>query len=547
MYQATLTAGQTSQPQAAGIGSIAKLTISSGSGYVQYTFGSFADITNNVATWVTWPNGTVSATTQDTAGTPIIVRFVCVTGTVAVLLADPSESEFPANVLIPWESMQPSYSVGIFSNVLGLGGPNNANFPVLPPTANTIYTAGDSFSANGLIVTGSNFINRASEGVFNYCDGFLGGVFTLMGNVAVGGKTCRQMIDEQFPTIFALTTRPKYVWFTAGLNDIYADLQSATTTYLRIIEAVQKLIGAGITPIWSTIWCKAYDAVATPKAVQCNDMLRLYAASNNCGIFWDGASITNDPTDSNNQGRTPLASYYYDSLTHPNNMFAMRIGQYAAQQISSRIPQQNLFSVGNEDLTFSGAISNLLTNPSFIGSGAASGTGMAGVFPTNWKADWPTRGGTPTATGAIVSITDPATGLQIANGFELTVSGTANSGDILRIYQSDTENSGLRTNLTTGSVVQSECIVKVTSGANMSSLAHRIQANTNEATWFGSNGQTAVTLPATIPAIGMRTYPLTVLGSGTVSQARFDLRITFNGAGTGSAITIWRPRFRKVS
>jgi hypothetical protein len=72
----------------------------------------------------------------------------------------------------------------------------------------------------------------------------------------------------------------------------------------------------------------------------------------------------------------------------------------------------------------------------------------------------------------------------------------------------------------------------------------RMQTGTNESTWAGVNSQTAVALPATIPACGRRTQPLTVLAT---SAARYDWRIKFNGAGTGSVITVWKPRFRKVS
>jgi hypothetical protein len=276
-------------------------------------------------------------------------------------------------------------------------------------------------------------------------------------------------------------------------------------------------------------------------------MLRQFARNNDCGLFWDGEYITNDPTDSNHQGRTPLASYYYDSLTHPNDLLAMRIGQFAAASLANRVFQTNSFVVGNEDATFTNNGANLLTNPSFIGTGAASGAGVTGTFPTGWKVDWPTRTGTGSAACAIVSVADPTTGLQVANALQITISGTVAANDVLRVYQSDTENALLKSSLTTGSVIQAEAVVSVASGANVRQIAMRMQTNTNESTWWGSNTQTAVDLPATIPATFMRTYPMTVLGSGTASQARHDLRITFSGAGTGTVITYYKPRARKVS
>ena len=118
---------------------------------------------------------------------------------------------------------------------------------------------------------------------------------------------------------------------------------------------------------------------------------------------------------------------------------------------------------------------------------------------------------------------------------------------MIRVYQSDTQNATLRTSLSGGNAVQAEGVFTVATGANISQIAMRVQTNTNETTWFGVNGQTAVSLPATIPAMTMRTAPLTVLGSTVATQARYDFRVTFNGVGTGSVITLYSPRVRKVS
>lgn len=135
-----------------------------------------------------------------------------------------------------------------------------------------------------------------------------------------------------------------------------------------------------------------------------------------------------------------------------------------------------------------------------------------------------------------------ASGLVIAQGLQLTVSGAAAAGDVLRVTQA----TGINTALAGGNVVQAEGVLQLATPANVSNVAMRIQANTNESTWAGNASQAAGTLQAFGPA-ALRTREMTVLGSGAASQARYDVRCTFNGAGTGTVLTLWKPRVRKVS
>lgn len=416
--------------------------------------------------------------------------------------------------------------------------------------ANTVYVCGDSMNTDTIVTPDSVFTARGTESAFNYFDALMGAPFDLLGSLAVGGKTTRQMIDEQFSVIDALPVKPRYIDFTCGYNDVFIDGASAATTYSRIVEAVNWCLSRGIVPIWTTVWWGVYSPTLTPIWTQLNDMLRQFARRNNCGLFWDGESIVNEPTIANKQGRTPLASYFYDSTTHPNNLLALHLGQYKVQQLAAYFQRQNFSAVGNEDLTLSGGTSNLLLNPGFIASGAASGTGITGTLPTSWVADWVTRTGTGSAACAIVSITDPATGLQIANAIQMTISGAANAGDILRLSQTEVQNPALASSLVggaAGSVVQSEATISIASGANITQCAHRLLVNNADSSWDGQNQKTAVALPATVPALTRRTRPRSINAAGVATNARHDLRVTFNGAGTGSVITMWRPRFRKIS
>jgi hypothetical protein len=276
-------------------------------------------------------------------------------------------------------------------------------------------------------------------------------------------------------------------------------------------------------------------------------MLRRYAYLSGAGLFYDGALITNDPSSANNEGRLPLASFYYDSTIHPNNLLAMRVGQFAAASIGSRIYAPNMASVGNEGVTIATAGSNLLSNPSFQGTAGTVSANCTGTMPDGWAIDWATRTGTGSAAAAIVNIADSATGLTVAQAVEATISGTPSSGDVLRITQTNATNAALASSLSTGNSMQAEGSISVSTGAAISALALRVQANTNESTWQGILSQTAVALPATVPAMSYRTRPIVLLGAGVASQARYDLRVTFNGNGAGSVIRLWRPRVRKIA
>lgn len=422
---------------------------------------------------------------------------------------------------------------------------SNVNFVSgIGESPNTIITAGDSLAANGHLVTPAvnpTFKSLATEGAFNWFNALLGQPFNYVGNTAVGGKTIAQMITEQFPTILA--ARPKYVWITCGHNDIYNELVTAAVAAGRMQSAITQLLSAGITPIWTTIWARSFDVARTTVHIQYNDIMRQWAKSNLCGLFYDGFEITNDPSDSNCQGRLPLASFYYDSTIHPNNLLAYRIGQYAAQKIGGFIQRPNTFVIGAQDTTLTGGTSNILANPSFSGSVAVVSTGGAGVMPTTWTLDWATRTGSGVATGAIVDVTDSTTGFVIAKAIQVTISGVPAANDIMRI----TQNTGLNTQLTSGNVTECEGIVQLASSAAVSEIAIRTLVNSTDGNWCLLNGQTAVTLPASIGPLSYRSQQFTVGGSGTASAAQYDVRLRFNGNGAGTVLTFYRPRWRKVS
>lgn len=106
--------GHTSLPIQAMLGSL--ITISSlpnrpGTGFVEYSLNTLTDVQNNSAVWVTWPKGSVTVTTSDTAGCPILVRVGCTSGAWNMTVGDATTTTFLNNVLMPWKSANATLSV----------------------------------------------------------------------------------------------------------------------------------------------------------------------------------------------------------------------------------------------------------------------------------------------------------------------------------------------------------------------------------------------------------------------------------------------------
>ena len=414
--------------------------------------------------------------------------------------------------------------------------------------ANATYIMGDSLASNGYITTGDTFITLPSEGAFNWANDLLGAPFVITGNTSAGGKTAQNITDEQIPVIAALTrsARPKYAFVSMGHNDLYADALSAAVCYARMVAVIEGLLALGVVPIWSTVWARSYSVLPALQHIQLNDMLRRYAYTQKMALFYDGFEASADQTTSTtNEGRLPLSTFYYDSSIHVNNLGALQIGRYMAAKLRPRIPlAAQGFVTAQEDQTFSGGTSNLLANPAFRGTGGTVSVNCTGTMPDSWTIDWATRTGSASAAAAIVDVTDADSGLVIGRAVQVTISGSPALGDIVRISQS----TGFNSLLSAGSVVQAEGIHQLDTAGSISAFAMRVQTNTTESTWAGNVVQAVSTvgLAAFGPA-ARRTRQMTVLGSGAAAQARYDLRVAFNGTTSGAVFRTWKPRVRKVS
>jgi len=153
MNSITLRAGQTSQPIPLDLGALATLSpASTGTGYIETTQSSLTDINNGVATWTTWPQGTVSATASNTARNSMFCRLVCLTGNMNLTTGDGVPFAAWSNSTSPWKSQTVQFAAS--------GAALVGDGTELPNLTNPQF--GAVFSANNYI---QNYIWNKSTGV----------------------------------------------------------------------------------------------------------------------------------------------------------------------------------------------------------------------------------------------------------------------------------------------------------------------------------------------------------------------------------------------
>lgn len=424
-----------------------------------------------------------------------------------------------------------------FSHRLG-GTPRN---PIKEYSkANTLSFIGDSIGAANWSTTSDNYKSVNTHGAMEMANALLGQRFYPVNMFALGGSTAAEHLATQIPQLAASPT--KYAFLSTGTNDLYVDLVSGSTAYSRITAVIEACLDLGVIPIWSTVRARAAAASTIDDHLYCNDLLKQYAARYNCGIFYDAYMIYQDPTATDGTGRS---TFYYDTKVHPNNLGAYWEGKLIAEACrAAGVQKAFVFSHGAEDQTNDTAgRSNLLANPYFSGTGGTVSANCTGTMPDSWTIDWATRTGTGSAAASIVNVTDPDTGLAVAKGIQVVLSGTVANLDVLRITQA----SGFNTLLSEGNDMSAEGVIALTSPVAFRQVAMRVQTNTDESTWWGINPTATTGSVEDYPEANtfwMRTRKLAVKASGAADAARYDLRITFSGAATGTFV-LSRPRVRK--
>lgn len=401
--------------------------------------------------------------------------------------------------------------------------------------ANTLTLMGDSLARNNWSVSDSTYKN-INPYPFAFANALGRNRFKVIQNIAVAGVSTPSMVANQLPLLAANPT--KYVYFIGGTNDLFVDGVAGDVVAARVIDLLESIVDLGCIPIWSTIWARTGSAAYYDDCMWCNDILRSYARTNKVGIFYDGYYLTQNPGDATLNPRT---GWKVDNSVHPSSLEGYWLGKFINKHVEAAgVPNADGFASGIENITYgTNNKSNLLTNPTFAGTGGTVSANCAGTMPDNWTILWTTRAGTGVATAAIVDVADPVTGLSDAvKGIQVNISaGTPSIDDYVRIQQ--VSAAGL---VLTGRYFSTQVIVDYESTVNAYIY---IRGQTSQGTtWWGTRvAGTNSPIPENC-RLYLETQP--IFHGVAASSATFEVWIVYAGASSGN-VTISQPRFRSSS
>lgn len=405
--------------------------------------------------------------------------------------------------------------------------------------------AGDSLAANNWSTTGNNFISVNSNGPLAWANALSGGRFDVLARYAVGGTSALDLQNTQMASI--LSSPAKNVFISTGHNDIFVFNRSGAETAATITDIFRRLLDNGKTPWYMGIAARSYANAGFLAAQRaCNDAVQNFVAANPGVIFIDGYRLTVDGTST--QGAIK-AGWTYDSgpNLHWNQIPAYWMGKAFARAASGLlIPRQQKFISGADDFTNT-PTKNLLDNVIMAGSGGTAGANVTGTVPTGWTVAWATRTGTGSVASSVVDVTDPETGVVVGKGIQLVVSGTVAANDAIQI----TNSANLTSRIVGGDQLVARGVITATGPVGVSNIRLRVQTNTNESTWWGSNlAATGSGSVGAVPEGGTfftETRPLPVLGTGAVAQAVYEMRVNFADATGAGTFILSLPQVQKVA
>jgi hypothetical protein len=416
---------------------------------------------------------------------------------------------------------------------------------VVSPTRKTMVSIGDSwlqYDWSTIPTENPTFYALNAEGHTIWANALAGAPLHYIANLARGGKTIQNALDEQLLPLMQL--RPGVANISGGHNDIYNEGVTGAVAFERMKRLVSELLNAGILPMWSTIFARPFGSTATLREhLKFNDLAKRWDAVDDVGLLFDlhAATARHDGT----QGEEVSGYYHTDGpapYIHPGNLGAYRVGKKRAAQWRRFFTERAFLIVGQEDGANTASQGNLLSNVIFAGTGGTAGAGVTGSVPTGFTVDWGVRTGSGSAAVAVVNIPDPDdAGKSMARALQVTLSGNAAANDELRIGQL----SGFNTALSGGDIVTGESVFDLASPANVSRIRSRIQTNATESTWWGATQYPLAALPDAMTGVVMPLRPMPVSGSGVASAALMEVRILFNGAGTGTVFRWYLPRCGK--
>lgn len=237
---------------------------------------------------------------------------------------------------------------------------------------------------------------------------------------AIGGSTTTSLY-AQITSLAAAARLPRYCYILSGTNDDSG--VSADEQVRRFVNAWLRLLGMGIVPIHICDLPRvqsSYTAALCSRNRQCQ--ARLATLARHMGvIFIDGTTVM---TDYSNTTGDPLAASFSTDLIHQSPVGNYAIAGVLADLLLGKmmVPAWgHLASPTGADVyhATNNPYGNNWTNPLFIGTGGAKGTGVTGNVPTGYTCTRNT--GADSAVCDVEARTDGVAG----NWWKTTVSVTA--------------------------------------------------------------------------------------------------------------------------
>lgn len=339
------------------VGPGARVT-TTGSGYVEWTTGTLADVRNGVASWAVWPKGA-------TTGYADTLRRVCVrgvaTGALSVTWDEAKKDEGAEGAY--WQEQVPTWSMDSSWGAVGITGPDGSILRT-NLAGNSAVLLGDSISAYaGGPGSGTSTIYD-SKGFWVWANTLLGNRLRLISNQGVAGETTAQILARVQTSVLDLG--PQFVIVLAGTNDLTADVPAATiianlqAIYLACVRAGIHVVAIPILP--RTGLSGAQETVMRTVNAWIVDYARTIPRVSVCNM---GAAIA-DPT----TNWQPASGMLLDTV-HPNSPAAAAMGKLLAAHLSPMVTPFDIMGSGT------GSADNLLTNPNFNGSSTTIATGWS--------------------------------------------------------------------------------------------------------------------------------------------------------------------------
>lgn len=418
-------------------------------------------------------------------------------------------------------------------------------------TGNTCVLVGDSITAENY-TEASPYGRIKAARWFALLNFLLGQRLQVINNAAVSGERTDQILarlsggnlgigfgSQSAPGVLGLPQMPAWAFVLAGTNDVN---QGRTFDVITgdLLQIYTRLLAAGIRVVALTLTpAGGYTTAQNALLLQVNAWIRNTVAATPGMVLVDAFAALVDPTSATLGG---VASRFRDGVLHPNNTGGMAIARAAFAVLDPLIPRSEfLVSSNYESQAFDASCDQLIDNPLFISTAAASGTGVSGTGPAGFTY------GTPGASQPLVaSLVARADGYGNDLKVNCTATAAAQTHQITApSVHARAVEGGLYYAAATCAVTGNSGAA-LTAAANLRAVALRVQLNNGSNSFSADLDHTSTDSAYEGNFSGVFKTPLFYMPGGAVTIFRPFFLLTSHGAGQYEA-SFGRLTLRRVA